>query len=107
MLDMDEVTEALTSPITDSGESPKGETEYAGEMSSHANMMAEVLKNQGRLEAKLDMLIDMESEEEPEEVVDDGYLTLPMGSQAGSGGGNTYDMTGATYEGLALPVTYG
>jgi hypothetical protein len=113
MLDMEEVTAALTSPI--STDSPKGEadgeTEYASEMDSHATMMCEVLKNQGRLEAKLDMLIDMEMEDEAEDEAEksratDGILALPMGS-SGSGGGSsgghlTYDgsLIGLGYDGI-------
>ena len=84
MLDMDEVTAALTAPI--SNDSPKGESagesEYAGEMDSHATMMCEVLKNQGRLEAKLDMLIDMQEDDAEEDAAEssratDGILALP------------------------------
>lgn len=90
MLDMEEVTAALTTPMAPT-ESPKGEAEYAGEMDGHASMMCEVLKNQGRLEAKLDMLLAAEAEDDSEDMAEsetettsatDGVLSLPSSSQA-------------------------
>lgn len=80
MLDMDEVTEALSNPAYES-ESPKGEQEMQGESGGHASMMCEVIMRMGRLEAKLDQLLDYEIKEESDESSEtratDGILALP------------------------------
>ena len=63
MLDMEEVTAALTSSA---GEDTGAEKEVQKESGSHAELMCEILMKMGRLEAKLDMLLDYELME-PEE----------------------------------------
>lgn len=93
MLDMEEVTAALTSPVTPDSE---GEKEYAGEMGNHSDMMCSLLMKMGGIDAKLDMLLAAEKEDEAEDKPNDGILALPMGSQASS-------LTAISYDGFPLP----
>ncbi len=83
----------------------KSEDEYASEMPSHTEMMCEVFKSLGKVEAKLDMLLMLEKEDEKES--DDGILTLPMGSShAGAMLDSSYDSSTSTYDGLPKTGTY-
>lgn len=94
MLDMDEVTAALISPVSQSD----SEVEMQGESESNSDMMCSLLMKMGGIDAKLDMLLaaEKEDEKEAESGASDGMLALPMGSQASA-------LTAISYDGFPMP----
>lgn len=96
MLDMNEVTAALISPVSQSD----SEVEMQGESESNSDMMCSLLMKMGGIDAKLDMLLAAEKEDmkedEAESEASDGMLALPMGSQASA-------LTAISYDGFPMP----
>lgn len=102
---MIDVMAAMTGPSAE-------QEDYAKkEMSGHSDMMCQVFMQLGKLEAKIDMLMASEKEDEKEKETEpesrDGMLTLPMGSNlAGAMLDSSYNSSTSTYDGLPKTGTY-